>query len=179
MSVDSIAKSTHLEVLFGKDGCLLVDPHNPNFRQVLGYNHEGLYYPAGKCILENQDKATPTNSTKPPFAVLAANSMYRHEGQFKSGIDFENLTSKTKPNLRGAYTLFDAHCILGHPSSKLHDLMVKRGQLNPIKANGIHDQNQIEKCSECVVTKLVQSPHNGSSESNKACHPLERTPLRM
>ena len=174
VSVDSIAKSTHLEVLFGKDDCLLVDPHNPNFRQVLGYNHEGLYYLAGNCLFEDQNKATPTNSAKQPFAVLAANSMYRHEGQFKSGIDFENVTSKTKPNLRGAYTLFDAHCILGHPSFKVLDLMVKRGQLNPIRANRIHDQNQIENCPECVITKLVRSPHNGSSESNKASHPLER-----
>ena len=50
ISVDSITKSTHFEVLFGKNNCLLTDPDNPGFSQVLGYNHGGLYHLAGKVL---------------------------------------------------------------------------------------------------------------------------------
>ena len=41
VSVDSITKSTHFEVLFGETDCLLTDPNNPELSQVLGYNHVG------------------------------------------------------------------------------------------------------------------------------------------
>ena len=50
-SVDCITKSTHFEVLFGKTDCLLSDPNNPEFSQLLGYNHGGLCHFAGKCIV--------------------------------------------------------------------------------------------------------------------------------
>ena len=51
VSVDSITKSTHFEVLFGKTDCLLTDPNYPESSQVLGYNHGGLYHLTGKCIV--------------------------------------------------------------------------------------------------------------------------------
>ena len=139
VSVDCITKSTHFEELFGKTDCLLTDPNNPEFRQVLGYNHGGLYHLAGKCIV--WDRGQTTNSTREPFSALAAaattTTLYKQAGQLKSGVDFENVTSKSKPYLRGDYTLFDAHCVLGHPSFKALDLMVKRGQLNPVKVNKV------------------------------------------
>ena len=176
VSVDSITKSTHFEVLFGKTDCLLTDPNNPELSQVLGYNHGGLYHLAGKCIV--WDRGQTTNSTREPFSALAAaattTTLYKQAGQLKSGVDFENVTSKSKPNLRGDYTLFDAHCVLGHPSFKALDLMVKRGQLNPVKVDKVKAQHQIENCPECVITKLVRTPHNSGTESNKANHPLER-----
>ena len=65
VSVDSVTKSTYFEVLFGKTDCLLMDPNNPEFRQVLGYNHGGLYHLAGKCIV--WDRGQTTNSTRKPF----------------------------------------------------------------------------------------------------------------
>ena len=175
ISVDSITKSTHFEVLFGKNDCLLTDPNNPGFSQVLGYNHGGLYHLASKCIVWDQGQTT--NSTRGPFSALAAaaaSTLYKQAGQLKSGVDFENVTSKSKPNLRGDYTLFDAHCILGHPSLKVLDLMVKRGQLNLVKVDKVKIQHQIENCPECVITKLVRTPHNSGTDSNKANHPLER-----
>ena len=175
ISVDSITKSTHFEVLFGKNDCLLTDPNNPGFSQVLGYNHGGLYHLASKCIVWDQGQTT--NSTRGPFSALAAaaaSTLYKQAGQLKSGVDFENVTSKFKTNLRGDYTLFDAHCILGHPSLKVLDLMVKRGQLNPVKVDKVKIQHQIENCPECVITKLVRTPHNSGTDSNKANHPLER-----
>ena len=49
-------------------------------------------------------------------ATATTTTLYKQAGQLKSGVDFENVTSKSKPNLRGDYTLlFDAHCVLGHP----------------------------------------------------------------
>ena len=52
---------------------------------------------------------------EPSFTALATTTKYDADTEFKSGVDFENVTSKTKPSLRGNYTLFDAHCVLGHP----------------------------------------------------------------
>ena len=100
--------------------------------------------------------------------------LYRQAGQFKSGVDFENVTSTSEPNLCGGYTLFDAHCVFGHPSFKALDLMVKRGQLNPVKVNKVKEQHQIENCPECVIIKLVRTPHSSRTESNNANHPPER-----
>ena len=68
ISVDSITKSTHFEVLFGKTDCLLTDPNNPEFSQVLGYNHGGLYHLAGKCVL--WDHGQTTNLTREFLSVL-------------------------------------------------------------------------------------------------------------
>ena len=34
--------------------------------------------------------------------------------------------------------------------------------------------SQIENCPECVITKLVRSSHNSTSDSNKALHPMEK-----
>ena len=51
VSVDSITKSTHFGVLFGKTDRLLTDPNYPESSQVLGYNHGGLYHLTGKCIV--------------------------------------------------------------------------------------------------------------------------------
>ena len=68
VSVDSITKSTHFEVLFGKTDCLLTDPNNPEFSQVLGYNHGGLYHLAGKCVL--WDHGQTTNLTREFLSVL-------------------------------------------------------------------------------------------------------------
>ena len=177
VSVDSITKSTHFEVLFGKTDCLLMDPNNPEFRQVLGYNHGGLYHLAGKCIV--WDRGQTTNSTREPFSALAATTtttttLYKQTGQLKSGVGFENVTSKSKPYLRGDYTLFDAHCVLGHPSFKALDLMVKRGQLNPVKVDKFKAQYQIENCPECVITKLAHTPHTSGTEGSKANHLLDR-----
>ena len=133
VSVDSITKGTRYEVVFGKNDCLLTDPHNPKFRQILGYNHGGLHHLAGKCIVCGHNQAT--NSTRKPFSALAATATtatpYKQAGQLKSGVDFENVTSKFKTNLRGDYTLFDAHCVLEHPSFKALDLMVKKGAAKP------------------------------------------------
>ena len=110
VSVDSITKGAHYKILFGKNDCLLTDPNNPGFSQVLGYNHGGLYHLAGKCIVWDQGQTT--NSTRKPFLVLvttaSTNTLYKQAGQLRSGVDFENVTSKSKPNLRGDYTLFDA-----------------------------------------------------------------------
>ena len=52
ISVNSITKGTRYEVVFGKNDCLLTDPHNPKFRQILDYNHSGLHHLAGKgyCV---------------------------------------------------------------------------------------------------------------------------------
>ena len=176
VSVDSITKGTQYEVVFGKNDCLLTDPHNPEFRQGLGYNHDGLYHIAGKCII--QDQSQTTNLTREFLSVLTTTTtttkLYRQAGQLKSGVDFENVTSKSKPNLYGDYTLFDAHCVLGHPSFKALDLMVKRGQLNLVKIDKFKTQHQIENCPECVITKLVRTSHNSDTDSNKANHPLER-----
>ena len=58
VSVDSITKGTRYEVVFGKNDCLLTDPHNPKFRQILGYNHGGLYHLAGKCIVCDHNQTT-------------------------------------------------------------------------------------------------------------------------
>ena len=52
--------------------------------------------------------------------------------------------------------------------------MVKRGQVNPVKVNKVKEQHQIENCPECVITKLVRTPHSSRTESNTANHPLER-----
>ena len=112
---------------------MLTDPHNPKFRQILGYNHGGLYHLAGKCIVCDHNQTT--DSTRKPFSALAATAttttLYKQAGQLKSGVDFENATSKSKTNLRGDYTLFDAHCVLEHPSFKALNLMVKRGAAKP------------------------------------------------
>ena len=146
ISVNSITKGTRYEVVFGKNDCLLTDPHNPKFRQILDYNHSGLHHLAGKGIVCGHNQTT--NSTRKPFSALAAaaaSTLYKQAGQLKSGVDFENVTSKSKPNLRGDYTLFDAHCVLEHPSFKVLDLMVKRGQLNPVK---------IDKVKKKYSTKL-------------------------
>ena len=170
VSVDSITKGAHYKILFGKNDCLLTDPNNPGFSQVLGYNHGGLYQLAGKCIVHDHNQTT--NSTRKPFSAFAATAttttLYKQAGQLKSGVDFENVTSKSKTNLRGDYTLFDAHCVLEHPSFKALDLMVKRGQLNPVKIDKVKIQHQIENCPECVITELVRTPQNCSTESNKA-----------
>ena len=153
-----------------------MDPNNPEFRQVLGYNHGGLYHLAGKCIVWDQGQTT--NSTRGPFSALAAatstTTLYKQAGQLKSDVDLENVTSKSKHNLCGNYTLFDAHCVLGHPSFKALGLMVKRGQLNPVKIDKVKIQYQIANFPECVITKLVRTPHNSGTDSNKANHPLER-----
>ena len=113
VSVNCIAKSTHFGVLFGKTDCLLTDPNNPEFSQILGYNHGGLYHLAGKCIV--WDRGQTTNSTRELVSALAAaattitiTTLYKQAGQLKSGVDFENVTFKSKPYLRGDYTLFDA-----------------------------------------------------------------------
>ena len=115
VSVDCITKSTHFEVLFGKTDCLLTDPNNPEFSQVLGYNHGGLYHLAGKCIVWDQGQTT--NSTREPFLALAAaattttiTTLYKQARQLKSGLDFENVTSRLKPNFCKDYTLLDACC---------------------------------------------------------------------
>ena len=139
ISVNSITKGVHYKILFGKNDCLLADPNNSGFSQVLGYNHGGLYQLAGKCIVHDHNQTT--NSTRKPFSAFAATAtttiLYKQAGQLKSGVDFENVTSKSKPNLHGDYTLFDAHCVLGHPSFKALDLIVKRGQLNPVKIDKV------------------------------------------
>ena len=116
VSVDSITKSTHFEILFGKTDCLLTDPNNSEFGQVLGYNHGGLYHLAGKCIVWDQGQTT--NSTREPFLALAAaatatttiTTLYKQARQLKSGLDFENVTSRLKPNFCKDYTLLDACC---------------------------------------------------------------------
>ena len=175
VSVDSVTKSTHFEVLLGKTDCLLMDPNNPEFRQVLGYNHGGLYHLAGKCIV--WDHGQTTNSTRESLSVptiTTTTKLYRQAGQLKSGVDFENVTSTSEPNLRGDYALFNAHCVLGHPIFKAPDLMFKRGQLNPVKVDMIKEQHRIEKCLECVITKLVRTPHTSGTESSNANHPLEK-----
>ena len=179
VSVDSITKSTHFEVLFGKTDYLLTDYNNLDFRQILGHNHRGLYHLAGKCVIRDQGQTT--NPTREPFSALAAaaatttTTMYKQAGQLTSGVDFENVTSRSKPDLRGDYTLFDTYCSLGHPGFKALDLMVKRGQPNPVKVNKVKAQHQVGNCPECVITKPVRTPHNSGTESNNASHPLERT----
>ena len=149
VSVDSITKSTHFGVLFGKTDRLLTDPNYPELSQVSGYNHGGLYHLAGKCVVWDQGQTT--NSTREPFSVLTASTatanLYKQAGQLKSGVGFENVTSRSKPNLRGDYTLFDTHCVLGHPCFNTLDLMVKRGQLNPVKIDMVKAQHQVEKLS--------------------------------
>ena len=62
----------------------------------------------------------------------------------------------------------------GHSSYMAPDLMLKRGQLNPVKIGKVKVQQQIENCPECVITRLVHTPYNSGTESNKANHPLER-----
>ena len=56
--VDLITNSTFFDVLFGKNNCLLTDRYNPEFSQVLGYNHGGWYHLAGKCIVWDQGQTT-------------------------------------------------------------------------------------------------------------------------
>ena len=163
ISVDGITKSTDFKVLFGDNECRLIDPRNENNSHLLGYNKGGLYHIAGKCVMN-----------EPSFTALATTTKYDADTEFKSGVDFENVTSKTKPSLRGNYTLFDAHCVLGHPSFKTLDMMVKRGQITPIKEDRFTMMSQIENCPECVITKLVRSSHNSTSDSNKALHPMEK-----
>ena len=163
VSVDGITKSTDYKVLFGDNECRLIDPRDENNSHLLGYNKGGLYHIAGKCVMN-----------EPSFTALATTTKYDADTEFKSGVDFENVTSKTKPSLRGNYTLFDAHCVLGHPSFKTLDMMVKRGQITPIKEDRFTMMSQIENCPECVITKLVRSSHNSTSDSNKALHPMEK-----
>ena len=52
--------------------------------------------------------------------------------------------------------------------------MVKRGQLNLVKIDKFKAQHQIEICPECVITKLVPTPHTSGTESKRTNHPLER-----
>ena len=42
-----------------------------------------------------------------------------------------------------------------------------------IKTYKVKEQHQIENCPKCVITKLVRSSHNSTSDSNKALHPME------
>ena len=136
-----------------------------------------MHHFAGKCII--RDHSQTTNSTREPFSVLVATTttttkLYRQAGQFKSCVDFENVTSTSEPNLCGGYTLFDAHRVFGHPSSRTLYLMAKKGQLNPVKVNRVEEQHQFENCSECMIARLVRTPHSSCTDSNKANHPLER-----
>ena len=110
ISMDSIAKSTRFEVVLGKNDFLLTNPPIFKLRQILGHNHGGLHHLAGKCIVCDHNQTT--NSARGPFSALAAatstTTLYKQAGQLKSGVDFENVTSRSKPNLHGNYTLFDA-----------------------------------------------------------------------
>lgn len=127
VSVDSITKSTHFEALFGKNDYLLTDSLNLEFRRVFGHNYGGLYYLADTCIV--WDKGQTTDSTRKSFSTLAntiTTTLCKQARHFKSGIVFANVTFGSKPNLCKDYTLFDAHYVLGHPSFKALDLMVKR-----------------------------------------------------
>ena len=128
VSVDSITKSTHFEALFGKkNDYLLTDSLNLEFRRVFGHNYGGLYYLATRVLFGIGLETT--DSTRKSFSTLAntiTTTLCKQARHFKSGIVFANVTFGSKPNLCKDYTLFDAHYVLGHPSFKALDLMVKR-----------------------------------------------------
>ena len=58
ISIDSFAKSTHFEAVFGKGDCLLTGPFNPGFKRILSYSHGGLYRLSGKRIVRDQGRTT-------------------------------------------------------------------------------------------------------------------------
>ena len=52
--------------------------------------------------------------------------------------------------------------------------MIHLNLLKPVNPHDATDREKILNCPECAVTKLVRSPHNSPSSTNKATHPLER-----
>ena len=52
--------------------------------------------------------------------------------------------------------------------------MVHLNLLKPLNLHDATDKEKVLSCPECAVTKLVRSPHNSPSPTNKASHPPER-----
>ena len=61
----------------------LIDPRDENNSHLLGYNKGGRYHIAGKCVMN-----------EPSFTALATTTKYDADTEFKSGVDFENVTSQ-------------------------------------------------------------------------------------
>ena len=175
ISVNSIVKDTGYEVLFKRHECLLANTSNPSDYHVLGYCDDGLYYIACECVTGYKHGVrTFVCIHEPPYTALAASELIKPTTPFVSPTEFTNVTETSIPTLAGEYSLFDAHCVLGHPSFKVLRKMVHLNLLKPVNLHDASDRERILNCPECAVTKLVRSPHNSPSSTNKATHPLER-----
>ena len=174
-SVNSIVKDTGYELLFKRHECLLAEASNPLDYHILGYCDAGLYYIACECVTEyEQGVRTLMCVHEPPYTALAASELIKPTTPFVLPTESTNVTETSVPTLAGECSLFDAHCVLGHPSSKVLRKMIHLNLLKPVNPHDATDREKILNCPECAVTKLVRSPHHSPSSTNKATHPLER-----
>ena len=175
ISVNSIVKDTGYEVLFRRYECLLASASNPSDCHILGYCDDGLYYIACECFTGYKHGVrTFVCVHEPPYTALAASELLKPTTPFVSPSEFTNVTETSVPTLAGEYSLFDAHCVLGHPNFKILRKMVHQHLLKPVNLHDATDKEKILNCPECAVTKFVRSPHNSPSSTNKVTHPLER-----